>query len=281
MSAGPIAAPHRRIRVPIVIALLVGAFAAGGLAGFSLPRAAGSGGHADAAAAGAAGAAIPGVAVNNMSDAAARAFAGLAAGAAIPGVAVNNMSDAAARAFAGLAAGAAIPGVAVNNMSDAAARAFAGLAAGAAIPGVAVNNMSDAAARAFAGLAAGAAIPGVAVNNMQRAFHLAKVCDTATHCVVTSSSFNAIPPGTEINYSGPDPNHLTAVVTVKNGTATGECAIGSLVGYGDPSLPATCRFDTGTGPLAQFHLHVAVTFDGSKWFWDGTYRFPRGGPRRP
>ena len=130
MSAGQIAAPHWRLGTPIVVGLVVGAFAFGGLAGFSLPRAAGSS-HVDAAAGSAAGAVIPGVAVNNMSDAADRAFAGLSAHArTIPGVAVNNMSDAAERAFAGLAAGArTIPGVAVNNMSDAADRAFAGLAA--------------------------------------------------------------------------------------------------------------------------------------------------------
>jgi len=103
MSAGQIAAPHWRLGTPIVVGLVVGAFAFGGLAGFSLPRAAGSS-HVDAAAGSAAGAVIPGVAVNNMSDAADRAFAGLSAGAVIPGVAVNNMSDAADRAFAGLAA---------------------------------------------------------------------------------------------------------------------------------------------------------------------------------
>ena len=104
MSAGQIAAPHWRLGTPIVVGLVVGAFAFGGLAGFSLPRAAGSS-HVDAAAGSAAGAVIPGVAVNNMSDAADRAFAGLSAHArTIPGVAVNNMSDAADRAFAGLSA---------------------------------------------------------------------------------------------------------------------------------------------------------------------------------
>jgi hypothetical protein len=258
MSAGQIAAPHGRLQAPIVIALLVGAFAVGGLTGFSLPRAAGSDSHLDAA-------------------------AGSAARAIAPGVAVNNMSDAADRAFAGLSAGAAIPGVAVNNMSDAADRAFAGLSTGAAIPGVAVNSMSDAAERAFAGLAAAPAIPGVAVNNGRKAFHLEKVCDTDTHCTVTVSSFNAIPAGTEITYSGPDANHLTAVITVTNGTATGHCAIGSLVGYGDPSLPARCTFNRGTGRLSQFHLNVKVTTTAqfNPWYWDGWYRFGNGGPRRP
>jgi hypothetical protein len=208
-----------------VIALLVGAFAVGGLTGFSLPRAAGSS-HVDAA-----------------------------AGAAIPGVAVNSMSDAADRAFRGLAAGAPVT------------------------PSVPVNSMSDAAERAFARLAAGAPIPGVALESGQKAFHLEKVCDTDTHCTVTVSSFNAIPAGTEINYSGPDADHLVAAFDVKSGSATGQCAIGSI--FGDPSLPGTCRFDTGTGRLSQFHLDVAVTFDGSNWYWDGTYWFGNGSARRP
>jgi hypothetical protein len=241
MSAGQIAAPHGRIRVPIVIALLVGAFAVGGLAGVSLPRAAGSSSRVDATAGIAAAGTVPG-----------------AARPALPGVAVNNMSDAADGALAGTRGFGA---VAVNNMSDAAARALAG--APAAVPGVAVNNMSDAAARALA------------ADNGWKPFHLAKVCDTATHCVVTSSSFKAIPAGTEIDYSGPDADHLVAVLKIKNGSATGRCAIGSI--FGDPSVPGTCRFDTGTGRLTQFHLTVAVTFDGSSWFWDGTYWFGDGG----
>jgi hypothetical protein len=119
-----------------------------------------------------------------------------------------------------------------------------------------------------------AVVPSVSAAS-QKAFHLEKVCDTATHCVVTSSSFKAIPAGTEITYSGPDANHLTAVITVKNGTATGQCAIGSLVGYGDPSRPATCTFDTGTGRLTQFHLsvEVATTAQFNPWYWDGVYWF--------
>jgi hypothetical protein len=116
------------------------------------------------------------------------------------------------------------------------------------------------------------------VSAASPAFHLEKVCDTATHCVVTSSSFKAIPAGTEITYSGPDANHLTAVITVKNGTATGHCAIGSLVGYGDPSLPARCTFNRGTGRLAQFHLIVKVTTTAqfNPWYWDGWYWFGGG-----
>ena len=108
-----------------------------------------------------------------------------------------------------------------------------------------------------------------------KAFHLEKVCDTGTHCTVTASDLGAIPAGTEINYSGPDLDHLVAVFTVKNGSATGQCAIGSI--FGNPSLPGRCVFATGTGRFTQFHLDVAVTFDGADWFWDGWYWFGGGG----
>ena len=107
-----------------------------------------------------------------------------------------------------------------------------------------------------------------------KAFHLEKVCDTDTHCTVTASDLGSIPVGTEINYSGPDLDHLMAVFIVKNGSATGQCAIGSI--FADPSLPGTCVFDTGTGRFTQFHLDVAVTFDGANWFWDGWYWFGSG-----
>jgi hypothetical protein len=107
-----------------------------------------------------------------------------------------------------------------------------------------------------------------------KAFHLEKVCDTDTHCTVTGSDLGAIPVGTEINYSGPDLDHLVATFIVKNGSATGQCAIGSI--FGDPSLPGTCVFDMGTGRFTQFHLDVAVTFDGANWFWDGWYWFGGG-----
>jgi hypothetical protein len=117
-------------------------------------------------------------------------------------------------------------------------------------------------------------VPSVAASS-QKPFYLAKVCDTNTHCVVTYSSLDAIPKGTEINYSGPDFDHLTAVFDIKNGSATGHCAIASI--FGDPSVPGRCTFDMGTGRLTQLHLDVRVTFDGSTWFWIGSYSFGKAG----
>jgi hypothetical protein len=111
----------------------------------------------------------------------------------------------------------------------------------------------------------------VASAGTQKPFHLEKVCDTGTHCVVTASNFAAIPAGSEINYTGPDPDHLVPVLTIKNGSTTGQCAIGSV--FGSPSAPGTCVLAGGTGRLTQFHLDAAVTFDGTHWFWDGWYWF--------
>ena len=105
----------------------------------------------------------------------------------------------------------------------------------------------------------------------QKPFHLEKVCDTATHCVVTASNFSGIPAGSEINYTGQAPDNLVPVLTIKNGSVTGACAIGSV--FGTPSTPGSCDLAGGTGRLTQFHLDAAVTFDGTLWYWDGWYWF--------
>ena len=145
MSVQQVAAPYRRLSLPSTAAVVAVAFILGALAGVGLPRAIGGVGRADTAAAPIAAApatasrALPGVAVNNMSDAASQA---LAAARTLPGVAVNNMSDAVAQALkpktlpAVTASGAKrassaltpvpAPGVAVNNMTDAVYRALNG-----------------------------------------------------------------------------------------------------------------------------------------------------------
>jgi hypothetical protein len=103
-----------------------------------------------------------------------------------------------------------------------------------------------------------------------KSFHVEKVCDSPIHCVITFSSFKAIPAGTEINYTVRTDGNLNAVINVSNGSATGVC--------GPATLPTFCTFSDGTGRLTQFHLDVAVSpnVDFSVWFWDGTYWFGRG-----
>jgi hypothetical protein len=47
--------------------------------------------------------------------------------------------------------------------------------------------------------------------------------------------------------------------------------------FGDPSLPGTCDFASGTGSLTRFHLSVLVnTADFVSWTWDGIYWFGSG-----
>lgn len=62
---------------------------------------------------------------------------------------------------------------------------------------------------------------------------------------VVSSSFKAIPGGTDITYVNVPGGIAYPSIVVRNGSTTGR--------------------------LSQFHLSVDVTFDGSFWFWDGTY----------
>ncbi len=115
----------------------------------------------------------------------------------------------------------------------------------------------------------------------QKAFHLEKTCievsSVENECVVTSSSFQAIPAGTLITYdTTAGPTAFIATIAVKNGSATGRCDI--LAAINDPATAGTCVFGSGTGRLTQFHLTVAVTRtpDWSLWFWDGTYWFGGG-----
>jgi hypothetical protein len=110
----------------------------------------------------------------------------------------------------------------------------------------------------------------LALAGSQKPFHLEKVCE-GTQCVVTASNFAAIPAGSVINYTGPDADHLVPVLTIRNGSTTGQCAIGSI--FGTPSMPGHCLLSAGTGRLTQFHLDAAVTFDGTLWYWDGWYWF--------
>jgi hypothetical protein len=114
-------------------------------------------------------------------------------------------------------------------------------------------------------------------------FHLVKVCNLngGSTCQVTSSSFNGIPVGILINYSGSSYGALVAVINVPYGTATGLCDIADT-----PPLAGSCTFGSGTGTLTSFHLQVAVTTpctaaeaaanggnNNCNWLWNGFYWF--------
>jgi hypothetical protein len=114
-----------------------------------------------------------------------------------------------------------------------------------------------------------AALAPVATASTAKPFHVVKDCQGLT-CVITFSTYRGIPAGSVINYTENIDGSLTAVISVAHGSATGHCVLDPI--FGDPSLPGTCVFSSGTGTLTQFHLNAAVTTsDFTTWFWDGTY----------
>lgn len=116
-------------------------------------------------------------------------------------------------------------------------------------------------------------LPSIAAAS-DKTFLLTKDCLDLT-CVVTTSTYKGIPEGTVINYTENLDGSLTAVLVTKTGSATGHCVLDPI--FGEPSLPGTCVFSTGTGSLSQFHLTVAVTtVDFASWTWEGTYSFGAG-----
>ena len=101
-----------------------------------------------------------------------------------------------------------------------------------------------------------------------KAFHLAKTCDAFPICVVTDSNYKKIPVGTEISYSDASvpPSSLLPTVHGRHGTTSGTCDLSAIfAGTG----PGTCVFSSGTGSLSSFSAELAVTFDGTYWYWDG------------
>lgn len=114
-----------------------------------------------------------------------------------------------------------------------------------------------------------AALAPAASASTARPFHVVKDCAFLT-CVITSSTYRGIPAGSVINYTENTDGSLTAVISVAHGTATGHCVLDPI--FGDPSLPGSCVFSSGTGTLTQFRLNVAVTTsDFVTWYWDGSY----------
>ena len=118
-------------------------------------------------------------------------------------------------------------------------------------------------------IAALTALSPTASAASQKAFHLAKNCDGFPTCVVTASNYKKIPVGTEIKYSDASvpPSALLPTVHGKHGTTSGVCDLTAIfAGTG----PGTCVFSSGAGSLTSFTATLAVTFDGTLWYWDGT-----------
>ena len=112
----------------------------------------------------------------------------------------------------------------------------------------------------------------------QQSLLLTKTCDAIDHCAVTTSPAGPIPPGSDIDYSGPlleDRTTSRIVVTTPGGdTATGHCSLSYKTFVG------TCVLTGGTGALAGLHANVRVTSDfdsdpAGVFTWEGRYHFVR------
>jgi len=124
-------------------------------------------------------------------------------------------------------------------------------------------------------IAALSALSPTAFAASEKAFHLAKNCDAFPTCVVTASDYKKIPVGTEITYSDASvvPSGLLPTVHSSHGTTSGACDLTAIfAGTG----PGTCIFSSGTGSLTSFTATLAVTFDGTLWYWDGTFSHAGG-----
>jgi hypothetical protein len=114
-----------------------------------------------------------------------------------------------------------------------------------------------------------------ASSHKQHEFHLAKTCDAFPICVVTASSYRKIPVGTEISYADTSvyPSAMIPTINAPDGSATGLCDLSPIVaGTGS----GTCVFHGGGGSLKHFRIELTVTFDGSLWYWDGTFHHKHG-----
>ncbi len=104
-------------------------------------------------------------------------------------------------------------------------------------------------------------------------FTLTKTCVSDFLCTVQTSSFDAIPPITDITYLyGEDPTLAYPTITVNDGSTTGLCNWNQP----GPVVLAKCAFGSGTGRLTGFHLEVAVSVVDDVWHWDGTYWYGGG-----
>jgi hypothetical protein len=108
------------------------------------------------------------------------------------------------------------------------------------------------------------------------ALHVTKECGSyqgqaGQFCTIQSSNIPAIPAGARVFY----------FEDVVNGALDSDLALyagpGNVaLGHVNLSLSATSgeiTFRGGTGAFRGFRARADVSFDGSLWHWDGTYRF--------
>jgi len=132
----------------------------------------------------------------------------------------------------------------------------------------------------FAAVAAVLLGPSAAAADSPRggALHVTKECSQYTgqagsFCTITSSSLNAIDPGSKVIYVQPaGAAGLDTDVILYTGP--GNSAYGHVT-LSFASLSGDVTFSGGTGQFRGFEAHVLVTFNPltGLWYWDGTYSF--------
>ncbi len=111
------------------------------------------------------------------------------------------------------------------------------------------------------------------------ALHVTKDCPPADYagqaggfCTIMSSNLPAITAGSRVFYFealAPD-GTLDSDLALYAGP--GNVALGHVV-LSLSTATGEITFAGGTGSFRGFRAHVDVSFDGSLWHWDGTYRF--------
>lgn len=112
--------------------------------------------------------------------------------------------------------------------------------------------------------------------------HVTKDCPPSQYagqaggfCTIMSSNLEAISAGSRVFYFealGAD-GTLNSDLALYGGP--GNVALGHVV-LSLATATGEITFTGGTGDFRRFHARVDVSFDGSLWHWDGTYRFTGG-----
>ena len=108
------------------------------------------------------------------------------------------------------------------------------------------------------------------------ALHVTKECgdyqgQAGQFCTITSSNLPEIPNESKVFYfEAAGAGGLDSDLALYAGP--GDVALGHVT-LSLTTLTGEITFSGGTGSLRGFHASADVSFDGSLWHWDGTYRF--------
>ena len=111
-------------------------------------------------------------------------------------------------------------------------------------------------------------------HSRTRALHVTKECshyfgNPGEYCTIVSSNVGTITAGSKVFYfEAAGANGLDSDLALYAGP--GNVANGHVT---LPSDTGEITFRGGTGAFRGFRARAVVTFDGTLWHWDGTYRF--------